>query len=471
MSVLLQTSAGDIVIDLFVKESPRACLNFLKLCKHRYYDFSPLFNLEKNAHVESGLPDFPLNYTENDLGVSIWGLGGEEQRPKAGSQKVVSLKIGLVSFKLDQSAFGSRFQISLAPQSEGHVFGTVAEGFDTLDTVNRQPVDAEGRFEQDIRIIHTYILDDPFDDVADVPPVPRPSKTQLSTVRGLEVRGVELDMESMDEETRERYIRQREAESRSLTLELMGDIPAATAKPQENVLFVCKLNPITEDDDLRLIFSRFGEIRSCEIIKDSKTRLSLCYAFIEFATKESCEQAYFKMDSVLIDDRRIKVDFSQSVASSTAKWEEGDKRGHEGRGGERKRHRDESGRQGAYNLGSDRDYDKRSNDYGKKGYAEKKDYGTKPRDREEDRRDSRQHEGGSRRSYRERESGKAYFSRSDQGRDSEKSRSNHRDLARYSRSDRDGDSDKHSRSNRYRNTLLSDRNASSYSPRSEKRHT
>jgi hypothetical protein len=31
-----------------------------------------------------------------------------------------------------------------------------------------------------------------------------------------------------------------------------------------------------------------------------------------------CENAYFKMDNVLIDDRRIHVDFSQSVAK--VKW-------------------------------------------------------------------------------------------------------------------------------------------------------
>lgn len=38
------------------------------------------------------------------------------------------------------------------------------------------------------------------------------------------------------------------------------------------------------------------------------------YAFIEFDNKKSCEDAYLKMDNVLIDDRRIHVDFSQSVA-------------------------------------------------------------------------------------------------------------------------------------------------------------
>lgn len=53
---------------------------------------------------------------------------------------------------------------------------------------------------------------------------------------------------------------------------------------------------------------------SCEVIRDHQTGDSLQYAFIEFADRKSCEEAYFKMDNVLIDDRRIHVDFSQSVA-------------------------------------------------------------------------------------------------------------------------------------------------------------
>lgn len=53
---------------------------------------------------------------------------------------------------------------------------------------------------------------------------------------------------------------------------------------------------------------------SCEVIRDPKSGDSLQYAFVEFEDKRSCEAAYFKMDNVLIDDRRIHVDFSQSVA-------------------------------------------------------------------------------------------------------------------------------------------------------------
>lgn len=99
-----------------------------------------------------------------------------------------------------------------------------------------------------------------------------------------------------------------------MTLEILGDIPDADLAPPDTVLFVAKLNPATQDDDLRLIFSRFGEVVSCDVIRDQKTGQSLQYAFVGFKKKEECEAAFFKMQNVLVDDRRIHVDFSQSVA-------------------------------------------------------------------------------------------------------------------------------------------------------------
>ena len=41
----------------------------------------------------------------------------------------------------------------------------------------------------------------------------------------------------------------------------IGDLPDQEAAPEENVLFVCKLNPVTTDEDLEIIFSRFGAIK------------------------------------------------------------------------------------------------------------------------------------------------------------------------------------------------------------------
>lgn len=43
-SVILETSLGDIVIDLEVDKCPRSCTNFLKLCKMKYYNFRYCFS-------------------------------------------------------------------------------------------------------------------------------------------------------------------------------------------------------------------------------------------------------------------------------------------------------------------------------------------------------------------------------------------------------------------------------------------
>lgn len=44
MSLLLETSLGDIVIDLEVEACPKTSENFLKLCKVYYYNLNAFFN-------------------------------------------------------------------------------------------------------------------------------------------------------------------------------------------------------------------------------------------------------------------------------------------------------------------------------------------------------------------------------------------------------------------------------------------
>lgn len=45
---------------------------------------------------------------------------------------------------------------------------------------------------------------------------------------------------------------------RAVVLEMIGDLPEADVKPPSNMLFVCKLNPVTTEEDLEIIFSRWG---------------------------------------------------------------------------------------------------------------------------------------------------------------------------------------------------------------------
>ncbi|KAJ8603685.1 hypothetical protein MRB53_042066 [Persea americana] len=214
----------------------------------------------------------------------------------------------------DQRLASSQFIITLGDNLEqldgkAAIFGEVAEGFDALEKINAAFTDATGRPLQDIRILHTVVLEDPYDDpdgITEPPGSPVPSAEQKATVR---IAHDEVLEDNTDPEQLENLRREREARAQALTLELIGDLPFAEVTPPEQILFVCKLNPVTRDEDLELIFSRFGKILSCEVIRDKKTGDSLQYAFIEFGNKEDCERAYFKMQGVLIDDHRIHVDF------------------------------------------------------------------------------------------------------------------------------------------------------------------
>uniref|UniRef100_A0A0L8I1D2 peptidylprolyl isomerase n=1 Tax=Octopus bimaculoides TaxID=37653 RepID=A0A0L8I1D2_OCTBM len=263
MAVLLETSLGDLVIDLYLKERPNSCLNFLKLCKVKYYNFCLFHSIQFFITLQENLDYLDGTHT---------------------------------------------------------VFGEVTEGFDIVDKINEAYCDKDHRPFRDIRIYHTVILNDPYEDPPhlDIPPMsPVPTKEQLESDRIGDTEDLD-DTKGMTEEEMKELMEQKEAKSNAQILEMVGDIPDVDVAPPENVLFVCKLNPVTTEEDLEIIFSRFGNIRSCEVIKDSKTKESLQYAFIEFEKPEECENAYFKMDNVLIDDRRIHVDFSQSVAK--LKW-------------------------------------------------------------------------------------------------------------------------------------------------------
>lgn len=104
------------------------------------------------------------------------------------------------------------------------------------------------------------------------------------------IREDEDPLAELPEEEAEEERRRKAAAASALTLEMVGDLPFANVRPPENVLFVCKLNSVTRDEDLELIFSRFGKIMSCQVIRDKKTGDSLQYAFIEFDKKEDAEQ-------------------------------------------------------------------------------------------------------------------------------------------------------------------------------------
>ncbi|EGZ17393.1 hypothetical protein PHYSODRAFT_264201, partial [Phytophthora sojae] len=327
MSVLVETTVGALVLDLYVDECPRACTNFLKLCKTKYYHGCLFFNVQENFMVQAGDPTATGGGGDSIYG-QLYGAQArffEDELPKARGKthEARSGLLGMASGSANQNA--SQFYITtraedMAYLDEQHtIFGEVAEGMDVLATINSLFVDNDYRPYQDVRIKHTYVLDDPLPDPKGLeelipPSSPTRERPEQEQVEPRLAADEKLDEnEGRTEQEIEKAVREKEAKSRAVVLEMIGDLPDADVKPPEEVLFVCKLNPVTESADLDMAFCRFGPCKA-EVIRDQKTGDSLCFAFVEFMDRRHCEEAYFKMNNVLLDDRRIKVDFSQSVS-------------------------------------------------------------------------------------------------------------------------------------------------------------
>ncbi|KAG9466233.1 hypothetical protein GDO78_016981 [Eleutherodactylus coqui] len=295
MAVLLETTLGDVVIDLYTEERPRACLNFLKLCKIKYYNYCLIHNVQRDFIIQTGDPS-----GSGRGGESIFSKLYGDQARYFEPEKVPRIKhkklgtVSLVNNGSDQH--GSQFLITTGVDLDyldgvHTVFGEVTEGMEVLKKINETFVDKDFVPFQDIRINHTVILADPFDDPPELPipdRSPEPTKEQLDSGRIGADEEIDDNKGKSNEEIEEQ-LAEKEAKTRAVLLEM-------------DFISVSFVFPLP----------------SCEIIRDWKTGESLCYAFIEFEKEEDCEKAYFKMDNVLIDDRRIHVDFSQSVAK--IKW-------------------------------------------------------------------------------------------------------------------------------------------------------
>lgn len=143
------------------------------------------------------------------------------------------------------------------------IFGEIAEGLNVLKKINESYIDKENRPLINIRIYHTLLLEDPFPDPPTLSLPEGSPEPILADDERLEVQQAKHLLEGSNR-TEEEIIEETKAlkaKTKAVVLEMLNDLPDADIKPPDNVLFVCKLNPITQERDLELIFSRFGAIR------------------------------------------------------------------------------------------------------------------------------------------------------------------------------------------------------------------
>ncbi|XP_068188255.1 U11/U12 small nuclear ribonucleoprotein 35 kDa protein [Antennarius striatus] len=76
-------------------------------------------------------------------------------------------------------------------------------------------------------------------------------------------------------------------------------------------LFVSRLNPLTTEEKLHQMFSKYGDIQRLRLVRDIVTGFSKRYAFIEYKEERAVVRARRDANKLLVDQHEVFVDFEQ----------------------------------------------------------------------------------------------------------------------------------------------------------------
>jgi peptidyl-prolyl cis-trans isomerase SDCCAG10 len=170
--VRVKTNKGDLVIDLWSRECPKACRNFVQLCMEGFYHGCIFFRVIHDFLVQTGDPSNTGSQSE-----SVWGEAFPDEVQPRLRYRYRGL-VGVASQGSGSNSNGSQFFITLSRQDplngQHTLFGKlVGDSVYVLADIGDVEVDKNDRplGEFPPVILETIVLDNPFPDI-----VPRTRK-------------------------------------------------------------------------------------------------------------------------------------------------------------------------------------------------------------------------------------------------------------------------------------------------------
>ncbi|MDE7172941.1 MAG: peptidylprolyl isomerase [Helicobacter sp.] len=152
--VLLQTTSGELTLELFPKAAPKAVENFLRLVEMGYYNGIGFHRIIKGFMIQGGDPT-----GTGRGGSSIWNKPFEDEIALGYTFDRGGV---LAMANAGANTNGSQFFITTAkaPWLDGKhtIFGEVKSGFETLNAIESIPTDSNNRPQETPRILQASIL-------------------------------------------------------------------------------------------------------------------------------------------------------------------------------------------------------------------------------------------------------------------------------------------------------------------------
>ncbi|PFH51720.1 hypothetical protein AMATHDRAFT_74762 [Amanita thiersii Skay4041] len=147
-SVVLETSLGDVQLELYWNHAPKTCKNFAELAKRGYYNGVVFHRVIADFMIQGGDPT-----GTGRGGTSIYGQRFEDEiHPEL---RFTGAGI-LAMANSGPNSNGSQFFITLAPtpylDNKHTIFGRVSSGMRVVQRLGAVTVDAQDRPKEDVKI-------------------------------------------------------------------------------------------------------------------------------------------------------------------------------------------------------------------------------------------------------------------------------------------------------------------------------
>ncbi|KAJ2784132.1 Peptidyl-prolyl cis-trans isomerase cyp10 [Coemansia interrupta] len=162
MSATLHTDLGDLKLELFCEDVPKACENFLALCASGYYDNTLIHRNIRGFIVQMGDPT-----GKGKGGTSIWGRKFEDEiRPALKHDRRGTVSMASSGPDTNGSQFFITYDCQPSLDGKYTVFGRLIEGGETtLAAMERVEVNKKNRPVEEIYLksvtIHANPIADP----------------------------------------------------------------------------------------------------------------------------------------------------------------------------------------------------------------------------------------------------------------------------------------------------------------------
>lgn len=147
--VSLDTTMGEIVIELYWKHAPQSCRNFAELTRRGYYNGTKFHRIIKEFMIQGGDPT-----ATGRGGTSIYGKTFDDEI----HADLKHTGAGILSMaNSGPDTNGSQFFITLAPTSwldgKHAIFGRIHHGMNTIKQLGQVETDSNDRPIDDVKIL------------------------------------------------------------------------------------------------------------------------------------------------------------------------------------------------------------------------------------------------------------------------------------------------------------------------------